>query len=278
MTTTISKQIYLASLAAGLTYDIDTYAAFAYDITELFQIQTSSGSVTAAIEINGTPVTGLSSIAVDSTAQNVTASGANSVSVGDRVQIVFSSNSGAQDINMTLASTRSDISGGSPGGSSGEVQYNNAGAFGGLADGQLPGTATNDNASAGNIGEYVSSSVNAPGVSVTSGTAKDITSISLTAGDWDVWGSVGFNSGGTTVASLLAGWINTSSATNPNAPNGGAYFLQDPVSFSNPTFCYPIGMMRISLATTTTVYLSTYAAFSVSTLTAYGFIGARRVR
>jgi hypothetical protein len=102
----ISKQIYLPSLAAGLTYDIDTYATFPYTINDVYQIQTSSGTVTAAVKINGTAVTGLSSISVSSTAQNVAATGANSVAVGDRVQLVFSSNSGAQNINMTLAATR----------------------------------------------------------------------------------------------------------------------------------------------------------------------------
>jgi hypothetical protein len=101
-----SKQIYLPNLNAGLTYDIDTYAAFAYTITEVYQIQTASGTVTAAVKINGTVVTGLSAISVSSTPQNVAASGANSVAIGDRVQLVFSSNAGAQNINLTLAATR----------------------------------------------------------------------------------------------------------------------------------------------------------------------------
>jgi hypothetical protein len=103
---TISKQISLPDLSAGLTYDIDTYAAFAYTISELYQIQTSSGTVTAAVKISGTAVTGLGSVSVSSTPQNVAATGANSVSVGDRVQLVFSSNSGATNILATLAATR----------------------------------------------------------------------------------------------------------------------------------------------------------------------------
>jgi hypothetical protein len=103
---TTSKQIYLPNLNAGLTYDIDTYAAFAYTINEVYQIQTASGTVTAAVKINGTAVTGLSSISLSSTPQNVAASGANTVNVGDRVQIVFSNNAAAKDINTTLAATR----------------------------------------------------------------------------------------------------------------------------------------------------------------------------
>lgn len=106
-TVVISKQIYLSSLTAGLTYDIDTYAAFGYTITNIYQIQTSSGTVTAAVKINGTNVTGMSSISVSSTPQNITATAANVVAVGDRVQLVFSSNSAAININLTLAATRS---------------------------------------------------------------------------------------------------------------------------------------------------------------------------
>ena len=103
---TISKQVYLPNLNGGLTYDIDTYAAFAYTITEVFQIQTSSGTVTAALQINATNITGLSGISVSSTPSNVPATGANTVAVGNRVQLVFSSNSSAQNINFTLAATR----------------------------------------------------------------------------------------------------------------------------------------------------------------------------
>src|SRR2546421_430181 len=50
------------------------------------------------------------------------------------------------------------------------------------------GTTTNDNAVSGNLGEYISSTV-ARGAAVTgaaNGTYKDLTSIVLTAGDWDI--------------------------------------------------------------------------------------------
>ncbi|MFI4954555.1 MAG: hypothetical protein ACHP9Y_01430 [Gammaproteobacteria bacterium] len=109
-TLTISKQVYLQNLNAGLTYDLDTYAPFGYTVTEVYQIQTSSGSVTAALQINGTNITGLSSISVTSTAQNVAATGANTVAVGDALTLVFSSNSAAQNIQFTLSATRNAVS------------------------------------------------------------------------------------------------------------------------------------------------------------------------
>ena len=103
---TISKQVFLSDLSAGLSYDLDTYAPFGYTVTEVYQIQTSSGTVTAALKINGTAITGLSSISVSSTPQNVSASGANAVAVGDTLSLVFSSNVSAQNIKFTLAATR----------------------------------------------------------------------------------------------------------------------------------------------------------------------------
>jgi|HubBroStandDraft_1064217.scaffolds.fasta_scaffold221353_1 hypothetical protein len=103
---TISKQVYLENLSAGLSYDLDTYAPFGYTVTNVYQIQTSSGTVTAALQINGTNITGMSGIAVTSTPQNVAATGANSVAIGNTLSLVFSSNASAQNIKFTLAATR----------------------------------------------------------------------------------------------------------------------------------------------------------------------------
>ena len=49
----ISKQFYVPSLSV-VTYPLDTFAAFPYTITYVYQFQTSSGTVDAVIKINGT--------------------------------------------------------------------------------------------------------------------------------------------------------------------------------------------------------------------------------
>ncbi len=56
------------------------------------------------------------------------------------------------------------------------------------------GTTTNDNAANGDVGEYVEASVTSGsgGISLTTGNAKTVTSISLTAGDWDVTSLISF--------------------------------------------------------------------------------------
>lgn len=139
------------------------------------------------------------------------------------------------------------------------------------AKGQFPATNTNDSANPGNVGEYVSNQV-LPGAAIglTTGTAKDITSITLTPGDWDVWGNVGLNAAVTSASA----WVGSASVTDPGAPNSGAYLILP--SQAGPTL-YPIGNKRRSISAATTVYLSVNAAFSGS-VSGYGFIGARRVR
>ncbi len=143
--------------------------------------------------------------------------------------------------------------------------------------GGIVGTTTNDNAAAGKVGEFISSSVTA--VAITNSTTTDITSISLTAGDWDVWGTIATNPAGGTTTSAVLGTIHTVSATIPAVPNGGAYVLEQGfVIAAGNNVCYPIGTIRYSFSTTTTVYLIGFIAYAVSTLTASGFIGARRRR
>lgn len=143
----------------------------------------------------------------------------------------------------------------------------------------IKGTTTNDDASAGYVGEYIFSRVDSAGaLSLSSGTSKNITSISLTAGDWNVWAKAGFVSGTGTVVTLAAGDISTTSAnaysadSYVNGVNSSQTFINSqPLNFS-------IDMRRISIASTTTIYLNLQGNFAISTLTGYGILYARRVR
>ena len=55
------------------------------------------------------------------------------------------------------------------------------------------GTTTNDDAAAGKIGEYQSAGIGfGSAISLTTATPANVTSISLTAGDWDVSGVIYF--------------------------------------------------------------------------------------
>lgn len=141
------------------------------------------------------------------------------------------------------------------------------------------GTTTNDNAQAGSIGEFVSSTVLVgSAVSLTTNITANVTSISLGAGDWDVSGNVVTHAAGSTVTSFVFSAISTTSATLPTAPGAGAYALVYVPSTAGAFVALPTGTTRLSLSGTTTVYLLANSAFNTSTSAAYGFIGARRVR
>ena len=144
------------------------------------------------------------------------------------------------------------------------------------------GTTTNDAAAAGSVGEYkVASVLIASAISLTTNTEADVTSLSLTAGDWDVWGSVIYVPTSTTVFARVISWINNSAATFPAGDLANRVILQGFPSATwgaNPNTGYAIPSQRFSLSGTASVYLSAFATFSVSTCTAYGYIHARRVR
>src|SRR5438132_1360022 len=141
------------------------------------------------------------------------------------------------------------------------------------------GTSTNDNATAGNPGEYVTATLaTGSSITLTTNTAANVTSISLTAGDWDVTGAVDFIFGATTSYTNLVGSISTTSATI-----GAQDSLFDfetpaavPTAGADCTFAVPT--VRVSIASTTTVYLVAKGTFTVSSLKSYGTIRARRIR
>jgi hypothetical protein len=142
----------------------------------------------------------------------------------------------------------------------------------------ITGTATNDSAASGKVGEYIESVQSAASpLSISNATVKDITTISLTAGDWDVYGHVGLGSATTVAWTQWRASISTAAAT----------LQTDQVAISRPDDAVVqasgavmvVPSRRLSLASTTTIYLNTYALFSGgSGAGAYGTILARRRR
>ena len=143
----------------------------------------------------------------------------------------------------------------------------------------IVGTTTNNSANAGSVGEYVSSEVaGGAGSGLTTATPANVTSISLTAGDWDVWGYAGFQPSDTTnIVSLLGGVSSTSATLGANFSVNQYGATGIAISGTqNISFCVP--QQRFSLAATTTIYLVVNQVFSVSTMTRWGGIYARRRR
>lgn len=150
--------------------------------------------------------------------------------------------------------------------------------------GQVVGTNTNDDATAGNVGEYVSSEITSGfAVTLTNGTSANVTSISLTAGDWDVTITGYFNPDGGTTTTVGVMSISTVSATLSAAPISRIGLIAMPSAGylgagSGGNLTVIAGPTRVSLASTTTVYFVALGSFSGGALRAYGHLRARRMR
>lgn len=138
----------------------------------------------------------------------------------------------------------------------------------------IVGTATNNNAAAGSVGEFLSNSTT--GTNLPNNTNTNATSVSLTAGDWTCNGVVGVNPAGSTTLQNIQAGISTTSATMPTAIGGRTIF--GPAGGAGAASALPAPSTRISLSATTTVYLVAFAGVNVSTATVDGFIGCRRPR
>lgn len=148
------------------------------------------------------------------------------------------------------------------------------------ATGQLPGEPSTGNASAGNVGEYLTTTAASSAVSMTASAAANCTSVPVTAGDWDVSGNVVVVGTGTTTVAYVEAAINTVSATR-NFTNSNTIFANNVTYYSSVngsgiTLYAPV--TRVSVNTNTTVYLIGVSNFGVSTQTCGGTIRARRAR
>lgn len=146
-----------------------------------------------------------------------------------------------------------------------------------LTAGSLTGTTTNNNAAPGNIGEIISATAALDSVgSWTTNVAKNVTSITLTPGDWDVWGQISW--AGTTTGTYLITCISVTSATLQGDESTPGYTAQPWLTQANSRLAQICGPYRASLASTTTLYLVGQQGFTVGTPAVGGTIRARRVR
>ena len=136
----------------------------------------------------------------------------------------------------------------------------------------IVGTTTNNNANAGSVGEFVTNT--GSGVAISSATPTNITSISLTAGDWDVWGSIQYVQTGVATLTQIVASCSTTSATLAAQPNVSILNLNFLVA--NQTLVAP--QQRFSFSTTTTVFLVGVVTFTSGSEAATGVINARRRR
>lgn len=266
-TATGTNTIALTPVATVYPPDLTAYAS--YMQFSFVPVNSTTGSAT--VNVNGVGAKNLY------LSNGTTQAGSGNLVAGQFYTIAYSSalNSNVGGFYVTVSPTVSPTFTG--------TMTAEAGTFSGQLIGK--GTATNDAAAAGYIGEFLSSAVaSASAVSLTSATWANVTSILLTAGDWDVWGVVAFKLAGTTTTIGGFASVSTASASGASDPaasgNTGVSWAWSNAIVGNVNFLPAPAILasRFTLASTTTVFLEAYCNFSVSTCGAYGVIYARRRR
>ena len=141
----------------------------------------------------------------------------------------------------------------------------------------IVGTTTNNNAAAGQVGEYILGSVG--GGPVSSGALNNGATLSLTAGDWDVTGRCIFTPSGNPTINMIEVGLSTVSATLQTTGDSGGYTLIQAAFATGGQHQINTGMARYSLAAPTTIYVVAGCNFSGGTgVSISGLIWARRAR
>jgi hypothetical protein len=136
----------------------------------------------------------------------------------------------------------------------------------------VQGATNGANVAAGYKGETTEANLaGASATSLVTSTAKNVTSISLTAGNWIITGNAVIQSSVASTQQLV--WVSATSATLPDISlrNGIA------VATTNTYFGCQSYTLIARPTTTTTYYLSAYSVFASGTSTACGQITATRI-
>lgn len=162
-----------------------------------------------------------------------------------------------------------------------------SGAFTPSQTAGIVGTTTNNNANAGAVGEFICALVTNGGsptgcatntstpVSLTTNTPANVTSVSLSAGDWQCYGVAMFFPAGTTITVQTTAALSTTSAT---LPGNSQTANSNPPGTAGLGVQFVVPTVRVLASGTTTVYLVSNSVFNTSTETAGGRIDCRRAR
>jgi hypothetical protein len=152
------------------------------------------------------------------------------------------------------------------------------GGIGTSTIGQIPASSTNDSASAGKLGEYLSTSIaSASQIPLSNGSTNGITSLALPPGDWNLWCNSYITVNNSTSSNTFFATLSTVSTSNLNQSPGnfGAVVYQ---SAAGSPACIPVGPIRSSLSATTTFFYNIFSSFSNGTCGGFGIMQARRMR
>jgi hypothetical protein len=154
------------------------------------------------------------------------------------------------------------------------------------------GTATNDSAASGYIGEILGpiTRVRSSKTGLTNSVCVNVctsTNLTLTPGDWDIHGFVAIQPAGTTTITEMDFGVSKTSATLPGSdtvgvPTAGEVRFGMMVGGTAPgagDLVYAISPYRVTIASgTQDLFLVAACFFATSTLSVYGSLEARRIR
>lgn len=138
------------------------------------------------------------------------------------------------------------------------------------------GTATNDNAASGYLGEYLESIVSSSTACPTSGNYADATSLVLTPGDWDLSGIIIYRPSGATLNAKELGITTTSGNSGSGLVYGNNHITNDNAATSDLAITIPL--VRASISTQTTYYLKMRTTYASGSPLYVCSLKARRVR
>jgi len=148
----------------------------------------------------------------------------------------------------------------------------------------LKGVTDGSEAQPGDIGEYMVES-NTTGVELSSMSVKTICSISLTPGDWEIWGTIDFTPPGNVSPNMICASVSVTTdalPTNDDLMNGVGIInmLTTTALTSGERQVLMTGACRSNSAAPLDLYLVGQIAFAAAaaTVNAKGYICARRVR
>lgn len=146
------------------------------------------------------------------------------------------------------------------------------------------GTTSASTATVGSIGEYQTQQLaRSSGITATNNIARSISTMTLTAGDWEVSFCGGFKGGGTTSTDQVTA-LSTTADTLPAidttaVPDSNAQTrIESPVNIGNNDVVLCSKSIRVLLSGSRTYYLVSQCTFSAGSTLLYGSITARRAR
>jgi hypothetical protein len=142
------------------------------------------------------------------------------------------------------------------------------------------GVTDGSNAAVGNVGEFMQAILLATaGGTVLSSTSKSIVSITLTPGDWDVWGAggIGPTAGQTDVVAIFS-ISSVANTAGPQETTRAQLNAAAGASLGTTILAPPIVRASLTVSTAFSIVVDAVWTGGATTMPVFGSISARRVR